>query len=196
MGASSNVLAASSATQSVSAAGSAYAQSQAMKAQGEYQKTMMELNARMANLQAADAIKRGDKAAAANKKQTKQLIASQRVAMAAQGIEIDEGSALDIQEDTAAMGAEQALAIRNNAWREAWGFRADAVGYQGQGEMAKMAANRGARNTLVAGGMQALGYGMQSYGYYQQGKESGTQKQTPSSQPLAYNYRGGGRNQA
>lgn len=171
MGATSaNLLALSSGVQSVSAVGQGYAQSQALKARGDYESRMMELNARRAELSAADAIRRGEKDATEVKKQAKKLVGSQRAAMAAQGIVLDDGSALDIQEDTAAMGAEDAMTVRNNAWREAWGFRTQASDYRGQAKFARMAARNEARTTLLTGGMRALGYGAEAVGHYQKGK--------------------------
>src|SRR5688572_8077583 len=96
------MMALSSATQGVNSLASSYMQSQAMEAQGKYQKRQFEFNAQMAEIQSEDALERGGKAVTQHKKQTKRLIGAQRAAMAAQGIEIDSGSALEVQEDTSA----------------------------------------------------------------------------------------------
>jgi len=154
MGATGAV-AASGVAGGISQFGNAYVQAQAAKTQGAYQRQQYEFNARMANLQAEDSIRRGDKEAKAHKKKVKGLIGSQRAAMAAQGIEVNADSALDIQADTAAQGAADALQIKNNAWREAWGYRVAAASNQGQGAFAYMAARHQAKNTLVTGGIQA-----------------------------------------
>ena len=137
--------------------GDAWSQSQAMRQQGEHQRQMYNLNSKFSYMQAEDAIKRGDKAADQHLKQTKSLIGSQRTALAAQGIDIGDGSALEIQQDTAELGAMDAMTIRNNAWRESWGHRVQASQLYHQGRWAELGAKNQARNTLITGGISALG---------------------------------------
>lgn len=134
---------------------SGYAQSSAIQSEGNYQKSISDINARFAELNAQDAIKRGDKEAIELKKQVKKLIGSQRVSLAAQGIDIESGSALDIQEDTAGQAEIDAMTIRNNAWKEAWGYRVQGLNYSMQGQFAQLSAQNKARNTLLTSGMQA-----------------------------------------
>lgn len=134
---------------------SAYAQSESLKAQGDYQRQIGEVNARFGEMQAQDALKRGDEAASAHKQKVNQMVGSQRAAMASQGIALDSGSALDIQQETATMGAADALTIKNNAWREAWGYRVQASNSRFQGQFAQMGAQNDARNTLLTGGLNA-----------------------------------------
>jgi hypothetical protein len=154
---------AAAAVGATAAVGSAYTSAEAAKAQGAYQKRQAELNAGMGEFQAEEAIRRGDEDAKAMGKKTKQVIGSQRAALAAQGIEVDSGTAAEIQADTAAIGAVDAQTIKNNAWREAWGFRAQATVTRGQGNMALMAANNQAKSTLITGGLQALSAGTQGF---------------------------------
>jgi len=132
------------------------------KAMGEAQKATFETNARMAKLQAEDAIKRGDKAAALHAQKVKKLIGAQRAAYAGQGVDISIGSPLDIQEETAELGALDVLTIRNNAYREAWGYRAQALDYTTQGKFASLEAKARARNTLLTGGLNTLNLGVQA----------------------------------
>jgi len=153
MGASGALMAASVATSAISTATTAYTQSEALKMQGDYQKSVMEQNRKLAEFQAEDAVRRGDKESKELKKKVKVLIGSQRAAMAAQGIDIESGSALDVQADTAAFGASDALTIRNNAWREAWGYRVQGADYSSKGAWAQLEAKNAARNTLLTGGM-------------------------------------------
>lgn len=146
------------AAQGVSAAagmGNAYSQAQAARAQGAYQKQQLGFNARLSDLAAQDAIRRGQEDAQRHRTATKGLIGSQRASLAAQGIEIDSGSALEIQQDTRALGELDALTIQNNARRQAWGFKVQAQDLRFQGRMAKLGARTQARSTLIAGGMGA-----------------------------------------
>lgn len=136
----------------------AYAESQALKTQGKYEQAQAETNARLSDMQAEDAIRRGDKDAKNYGAKVKQTIGAQRARMAAQGIEIDDGSALDIQGDTAAIGAEDVMTIKNNAWREAWGFRAQSNQFRTEGRFANHRARTMAKQTLITGGIQATMY--------------------------------------
>lgn len=147
------LLAASLATSALGTMSSSYAQAKAAKTEGRYQQQQFETNARLADIQAKDAIKRGDKESANHMKKVRAMIGSQRAKMAAQGIDANSGSALDIQMDTAIYGSMDAQTIKNNAWREAWGYRVQANDYSGQGAMANLAAKNKARNTILTGGM-------------------------------------------
>jgi|6_EtaG_2_1085325.scaffolds.fasta_scaffold01903_5 hypothetical protein len=131
-------------------------QASAINDEGDYQKSIFDINARFAEVNAKDAIKRGDKEAIALKKQAKRLIGSQRASLAAQGVDIETGSALDIQEDTAVLAQDDVMTIKNNAWKEALGYRVEAFNFRNQGKFAKLSARNKARNTLLTSGLQAL----------------------------------------
>lgn len=139
----------------ISQVGGAYLQSKAQKTQGQYQKAMYDQNAKLADLSADDALRRGDKEVISLKKQGKQIIGAQRAALAAQGIEVDSGSALDVQVDTAYQVELDAMKIKNNAWREAWGYKTEALNARTQGTFAALGAKNAATNTLITGGLGA-----------------------------------------
>jgi hypothetical protein len=136
----------------------ASAQSGAIDAKGQYEAQMYEQNARFAEINADDALKRGAEAAQQQLKRGAEVQGSQRAALAAQGIAIDSGSAADIQADTAALAAQDAMKIQNNAWREAWGYRVQANDYRGKAELTKLGAKTDSANTLLAGGMKAAAF--------------------------------------
>jgi hypothetical protein len=119
------------------------------KKQGEYTAGQLDVNAGLADQNAADAIARGKEAAAREALQTRGLLGSQRVAGAAQGIETDTGSMANIQSDTASMGELDRLTILHNAQREAFGFKADAAIARAQGEQVRQASRTQARGTLL-----------------------------------------------
>lgn len=182
-------------TMAVSSGVNAYTQSQNERAQGDYASAMYKLNARMAEFQAADALSRGETDAAATLKKGykgsaiirrsgKQTAGAQKVALAAQGIDINTGSAKETLADTEAMSeidqieiqrsAElDALTIKNNAVREAWGFKTQASNYASEGDYAIMAAKNKARSTLINGGLQALSYGLYAYGNFKKNNPGG-----------------------
>lgn len=148
------MLATMMATQAMSTGANAYAQSSAINTQSKWQEMQLQTNERLANMQAEQAVKRGDKEAQAIRQKTKQLIGSQRAALAAQGIEVNADTSADIQADTASLGALDALTAKNNAWLEAWGYKVQANDYAGQAKMARMAGKFNAKQTLLTGGLQ------------------------------------------
>lgn len=149
---------------------SSSSQASALRSQGAYEQQIYESNSRLAMVQADDAITRGNRDATEQLKQTKKLIGSQRAALAAQGIEVGSGSSLDIQQDTAAMGASDALTIKNNAWREAWGFKNQALDYSSKGALAGMTAKNQAKNTILTGGLTFAKDAASAYSSYQNTK--------------------------
>lgn len=144
----------------VAAAGTAYKiysekkgaskQAEALELQGEYQKEMFMRNAKFAGQNADDAIARGDIVSQDLRNQTKRLIGSQRAAMAAQGIDIESGSALQIQADTKYMSELDVAKIKANAIREAYGYKMEAQVNKEQAGWALKGAQTNAQNTLIA----------------------------------------------
>lgn len=120
----------------------------------------LNVNAVIADRQAADALARGRESEMRARSDTHQLRGSQRAAMAAQGIDVGEGSALDIQSETTALGELDATAIRNNAAREAFGFKAQALDFRTEsafvreaGRQRAHALRRQAVPTLLTGAL-------------------------------------------
>lgn len=155
-------------TQAVSSLGSAYAQSQATKSQGAYEKQQYQTNAELASMQSQDALDRGAKAASNIDKNVKQTVGAQRASAAAQGLDPNTGTASELQGQTEEAGALDQLEAKNNAWRESFGYKTEAVTDAGKGNMAGIAAKNSANDTLVTGGLQFLSGGLKSY-YYAKG---------------------------
>lgn len=153
------------ASSAIAGIGTSVSQAISTRALGESQRKTFEINQRFANLQAEDAIKRGDTEAGRHAQKVKRIIGAQRAAIAGQGIEVDTGSALDVQAETAEFGAIDVETIRNNAYREAWGYRTQALDYGAKGQFASLEAKATARNTLLTGGLNTLNLATQYYGY-------------------------------
>lgn len=141
-----------------------YRQAGAVTEQGQYAAQAALTNASLAKQQATDAATRGAYAESLQRQGTRQLIGSQRAALAAQGVDIGSGSALDVQSSTAYQGELDALMVRNNAAREAWGYQVEAGSYTQQAQVAKAQAEataaglRGqAVNTLLTGALDTYG---------------------------------------
>ena len=84
--------------------------------------TASDFNTKLAALQANDAIARGNFSARQAELQTKGIIGKARAGLAASGVALDSGSALQIQSQDAVIGELDAQMLRNNAAREAWGI--------------------------------------------------------------------------
>lgn len=138
---------------------SAKANAAAIRAASDFQRRQYEMNRQLAELQAEGAIARGT--AEANQVQAagRRVVGSQRAALAASGVEVDTGTALELQTQTTGLAAMDAEAVRTNAWREAWGYRVEALNAGTTGALAASAGRVSAANTLLTGGLNALQLG-------------------------------------
>lgn len=109
-------------------------------------------NAFFANQAANDATDRGRKDAALQRLRTGQMLGSQRATMAANGGVVDEGSNANLQADTAMLGELDALTIENNAAREAYGYKTQAI--QGMSASRQLLLNgASAKQSSIMGGV-------------------------------------------
>lgn len=137
----------------VSAQGSAKA--------GKAAKRIGNFNAGVADQQADDALARGREAEDQLKSGVRKLIGSQRAGFAAQGVSLadEEGSAVQVEEDTFTSQNADLERIRVNAGREAWGFRMQAQNYRMGGKAALEQRNAEATGTILT----SLGNAFTSY---------------------------------
>jgi hypothetical protein len=125
--------------------------------QSRYQAAVAKNNQRLAERQAEDALRRGDLAEDQQRQKTALILGTQRAGMAGQGTALDEGSPLDIVGDTAMVGETDALTIRSNAEREAWGYRAQAMNFGAQAALERNRAGLlGTGASLLSGGAGVL----------------------------------------
>lgn len=162
---------------------SAWKQSKAAKDAGtaqnkaaESEAQIAEYNAAVADLQAKDARFRGGEAENRFRSQVRGVIGTERAGIASGNIDVGYGSAVDVQADAAFLGELDALTIRTNAAREAWGYevqagdlRARAAIARKTGYYASQAGSAIASSTALAGaGTLATNAGqllMQRYGF-------------------------------
>ncbi|NIF51403.1 hypothetical protein [Burkholderia sp. Ax-1724] len=149
------------------AAASAYGaikQGQAASAASDYQAQVARNNQIVSNAYAKQAQSDGENQVAAKQAQTSQMIGAERAAMAANGVDLDSGSALRIQGDTAKLGDVDAMTIRNNAARQAYGYQLQGLSYSQQAGLdeasasnAKTAGYLGAFSSIVSGASSVAG---------------------------------------
>ena len=99
--------------------------------------------------------KLGQQAEARTRQKGKKVVGAQRAAQAAQGIRLGSGSARDIAMETQDITELDALTIRNNASREALGFRTKAIETGARGKAAFKRGIGQAGQTLLTGGIRA-----------------------------------------
>lgn len=129
----------------------AYAQNEA----GRQQQKIANRNADLLDASATDAIQLGEEQARQVKRQARSLRGRQRAALAGSGVDVNTGTALDLQEETTMLGEIDAATMRKNAFREAWGIRMQASNQREAGAFAKRAGRNQAIGTLIGGAGQA-----------------------------------------
>lgn len=102
---------------------------QAQKATLGYEAAVARNNQTIANYQADITLQNGAIAEQTQQLKAAALKGDQRAAMAANGIDLSEGSATEVLATTDYMGHRDALTIRDNAARQAWATREQAKGY-------------------------------------------------------------------
>jgi len=132
---------------------------------GATQRKLLEYNSRVAEYQAQDVIARGEVLATRRREETRSVIGSQRATLAGQGVEINADSALDVQANAAYLGELDAMTIKNNAAREAWGYRVQARDFSLRGQYTQLEADMLAGETLLTGASNLLlaHYGFRPY---------------------------------
>lgn len=145
-------------------------QADAGKQESDFNAEQANRNARLANTQADDAIARGDVEAKTLKSKIGQVVGTQRAGFASQGVDVNNGSAAQVQDDTRTLIERDATTIKNNAWREAWGYRMEAQNYTGTASMIKTAGENRYKNTLLTGGLSALDTGVRGFSAFRGSK--------------------------
>ncbi len=162
---------------------SAYSQTKA----GNKQRERFERNAGFAEYQAQDALARGVVNTKRQRQATNQVIGAQRTSFATQGVDVNQGSALDVQADAQYLGELDALTIKNNAAKEAYGYHVQAEDYLQRGKYAQQEGEMGAINTLLGGGSSLLlaKYGGGPYTLYSPGLNSGVYPRSATTAPTS-----------
>lgn len=103
----------------------------------ESEAQLADYNAAVAALQATDATQRGAQDEQRFRSGIRQVVGSQRAGFAAGNIDVGYGSAVDVQADATFLGELDALTIRTNAAREAWGYSVQAEDYRKRAEITR-----------------------------------------------------------
>jgi hypothetical protein len=98
----------------------------------DYQGQVADQNARLAEDQARDSIQNGNLEAQRRYRELAQTKGQQVAAMAANGVDLNFGSAADVQKDSAAIGAEDIAQLYKGSNERTRGFEINAFNYRAQ----------------------------------------------------------------
>ncbi len=132
----------------------------ATQAQMNYQADVNKKNAKIAQSNADQKRQEGIEESRLQRIRTLQKIGSQQTAMAANGIDVSTGTALDVIEDTSAMGELDALTTRYNAETQAQAYERQANNFNNQANLDIIAG----QNAYKTGITSAIGSGFKGLG--------------------------------
>jgi hypothetical protein len=140
----------------------------------KYNSQVADMNAKIESRRAQDALERGKIDEQNKRREVSQVKGQQIAGMSANGVDVGFGSSLDTLVDTATFGELDALTVRSNAAREAYGHdvaavnkKADSQLFQAEAKSAKTGGYLSAIGTLVGGAGDAWGsYKKKSMGAY------------------------------
>lgn len=158
-----SMLYASMGLSAIGALGSAFSQSRALKAQGDYQNTIAGVNARIAGIESSQTLEAGDIAASGKAIATRARTGLIVARAGASGTDVNSGSNALTRIGSDFAGQIDELRIRNNAARTAWGYQTQAIQDTYQGQFAKLTASTESQQTLLNGGLSAISGGVGIY---------------------------------
>lgn len=123
-------------------------------------------NAEMSRQNAEMAAREGDANAAREQQKNRAVAGSIKANQAASGIDVNRGSAVDVQSSAAELGMLNAISIRSNAARRAYGYQTQATGYEAQAELDRAQAKNAKKAGMIEGAGTLLSGGADLYNNY------------------------------
>jgi len=124
----------------------------------DYQAQIARNNASISRANAEQAVRAGQAAALAQGLRTRDIVGRTKAAQAASGIDVNSGSALTVQQSERILGMMDAMTIRANAARAAYGYESQAAGdvaraamLKRRGKMERIGGLIGASGTILEG---------------------------------------------
>ena len=141
-------------------------------AQGKYENQVAQENRKHELAARDDAAKRGELEMMRHYRQVAQRLGLQRAQLASSGLDVNFGSAMDLEYDTTMLGQEDAAILAENTNREMRGFEINAANYTMQGRAAKAKG----KAALIAAGFSAGSTLLSSASQMSQAKAAGTSR--------------------
>lgn len=162
---------------------SAFYSARSVRRNADLQAFMAEMNAKGSERQAQQAFLRRDKEIAALGVKTGRLKSSQRAALAANGLDLSEGNAVEILADTELMKEVDKSQIEQNAIAEAWGYRLQGVQHQNDALFAR-AQKKGTSPLLSATTTLLNGASQVAQSWYTLKKQGAFESKQKSDDPI------------
>ena len=125
--------------------------------QGRFQKATADYNARVSENEAEEVRNAGVEQENIQRRRTAELLSKQRAQLGAANVDLSSGSALQLQEETQALGEADALRIRSNFENKAAALDTGAGLTQSEGAFAQSAGETAAVGTILSGSGTAVG---------------------------------------
>lgn len=138
--------------------------------EGETERELFGMNAEFAEEQAKDAIARGQEAELRQRYRMRTLLGAQRAAGGGSGVNVNVGSLTDVYRQDLSLGEADADMIRENASREALGFRHEATSLRMQGDLAYRRGRNQSRALRNSAWSSLANYAGDMFSLYQYGR--------------------------
>ena len=142
-----------------SAAGGAYSSissSEAASSAAKYNAAVANNNQTIANSNATLAIQSGEAQAGQELQKTRANVGAIKAAQAANGVDVDSGSADAVQRSAAELGEESAINIRANAVRQAYGYQTQSMNFNAQSQLDTAQAQQDQTSGMIGAGSSVI----------------------------------------
>lgn len=141
------------ALEAVGLAGQVYSTYNAYKLQAQYQKSVGRINQMLLDFALETTKESESEALAAQERKRREVIGAQQAGYAAQGVDIRSGTPQSVQRTTNFLSEIDSIRIRNNASRQAFGYKIQSLDATSKSQIASDTANQRATGTLLSGGL-------------------------------------------
>lgn len=167
---------------------SASEQADATKKQNEYQAMIEANNEKIAGYQRSAALQQGQEQAQQAMLAQSQTLSRQRAALAANGLDLNSGSAVDLMATTKFLGEQDVNQIEKNAARKAWGYTVEAANYKAASNLDKWKAD--STSPTKVGVMTGVSSLLSSASLYAGSKGTGSKSSSSSVDAFGANANG------
>jgi|SRR6476646_6770033 len=150
----------------------AYSSAKSRKLQMQGDADIADLNARLSETAAQSELRRGQSAVAAATARAGQVKGSQRAALAANGVDLGDGSAAEVLTSTDIEKESEMNAITADAVASAWGYRVQGTNFSNQARSKRAGAD--SISPLMAGASSFLGSSGQIASSWYNAKNAGS----------------------
>lgn len=132
-------------------------------AAAKYNAQVQENNATIAKQNATFVAQEGAANTEREQMKTRATVGAIKAAQSANGVDVNTGSAVDVQSSAAELGELNAITVRSNAVRQAYGFQTQAASDQAQAALDRQQAKYDTRAGYMKAASTLIGQGTQGY---------------------------------